>query len=199
MRKPATTCATLLVWLLASCATTVENPRRLGDLQSAPGSLHFIWSSAKAPAFSNLPALGAAAVGTSGSKFFENYPVEYSSFGSALKQKLETAPALNGKATVDELQLSHSQQQLEVAIQRASGGAAVVVMYPERVTSFCSPGCYAFKVRVNYLSPGSRSEVWTGVVDSPPKARHSDPFDVLAANFSEALVKQLAVEGLLPK
>jgi hypothetical protein len=72
------------------------------------------------------------------------------------------------------------------------------VIHPEQVTSYCLQGCFAFKLRVNYLSPQSRSVVWTALLDLPPKTRHSDPFEPLAADFVVELTAQLREQRLLP-
>ena len=189
---------TALLFLMVGCATKMEESKRLDNPQSAPKGLAFIWSAAKPPAFSNLPAFGAAMLGTPASKYWENYDSEFSSFGTSLKLRLEEEVSLKTVSVVA-LSAKHSQQQLDSEIKGPRSDTAVVVMYPERVTSYCSPGCYAFKVRVNYLSPGSRKTVWTGLIDLPPKAKHSDPFDPLALDFYTALAKQLSTERLLPQ
>ena len=189
---------TTLLLLMAGCATTIQESKRLSDPQSTPKGLAFIWSAAKPPAFSALPAFGAAMIGTSASKSWENYDSEFSAFGTSLKQRLEEEPSLKAVSVVA-LPAKHTQQQLDSETKGARSDTAVVVMYPERVTSYCTPGCYAFKVRVNYLSPGSRKTVWTGLIDLPPKAKHSDPFDPLALDFYTALAKQLSTERLLPQ
>ena len=182
---------------LTACTATMESSRRVGDLSVQPTALNFIWSASKPPTFSNLPALGAALPGTPHSTFFANYAAEHASFGTALQLQVQEHPSTKGRSSVSLLPANHTSEQHADAIKRTSQSSAVILVYPERVTSFCLPGCFAFKMRVAYLAPQTRAIVWTGLIDVPPKTKHSDPFDAVAGSFTELLLKPLANERLL--
>lgn len=180
--------------LLAGCATTVADSKKVNNLLVAPQSVTFVWSAAKPPARSSLPALGAA---LPGSPFWAAYPVEYLSFAENLRPLLEAQESLHPAFVV--LPSEHSQAQLDAVLRQVRKGSAVVLMYPEAVASYCSDGCYAFKVRVNYLSAAQRKLVWTGRIELPPKANHRDSFAPLAKEFSSVLLRQLSEQQLLPR
>ena len=187
----------IVTWLIAGCAATIHNAKRVGNPQSAPQSLVLIWSAAKAPTQSNLPALGAALIGTPGSSYWTNYDSEFGALGSALGEQL-LALGVPRSAEVVSLDARHNKAQLDAAIAAVGPESAAIVMYPEAVTSYCTAGCYAFRIRVNYISPMSHRLVWTGVVDLPPKVNHRDPFGPRALDFLATLNEQLDKEGLLP-
>ena len=182
---------------LSACNATMDSSRRVADLKVQPVALHFIWSARKPPTLSNLPALGAALPGASRETSSENYASEHASFGAAMQSQLEAHPSTKGRVAVTLLARNHTAEQHSAAVKGALPSAAVVLVYPERVTSFCLPGCFAFKMRAVYLAPQTRAVVWTGLIDVPSKAKHSDPFDPVAQSFVEVLLKQLAAEGLL--
>lgn len=190
--------ATAITAALAACSTTIEQPQRLAALAAPPERLQFVWAAPKPPVFSALPAVGVAIVGTPVSTFFASYPVESIALADALAEQLQAMPALHGKLAFTGLPAPGSPAQLQAALKAADRASAVVVLTPERVTSHCLPGCYAFKIRVNYLAPRTHAKLWTGLVDAPPKAKHSDRFDGIAAEVARLLVQQLAAEQLLP-
>ena len=187
----------LAVWLLAGCAATIYDPKRVGNPQAAPQSLVLIWSAAKAPTLNNFPALGASWIGTPASEYWRNYESEFRALGGSLAEQLPAVVPLPTASFVA-LDVRHDKAELDAAIAAARPDSAVVLLYPEEVLSYCTAGCYAFRVRVNYLSPVSRRLVWTGIVVLPPKRNHHDPFGPRALDFVTTLNAQLGQEGLLP-
>jgi hypothetical protein len=186
-----------MLCLLTGCATKVEESKRLGNLNSTPNGITYIWSSSETTTFSNLPALGAVSLMTPSATFWRNLPSDYALFGASLKSQLP-AKSSPGTSSVVVIPMNQSQKDLVAEIEQAKPDSAVIVMFPARVTSYCQGGCYAFKIRVNYLSPGSREIVWTGLIDLPPKNQF-DPMDPLVLEFTAALTKQLQTEKLIPQ
>ena len=191
--------AVLVAALLAACSTTIEKPQRLAALPAPPAGLQVLWATPKPPATSALPAVGVAALGTPSGQFFANLPAESAALADALSASLQVAPALQGKLTFAALPQPGSPAQLAAAVKAADRQRAVLVLSPEQVTSHCLPGCYAFKIRLNYLAPRTHARVWTALLDTPPKARHGDRFDAIAADVTRLVVQQLATEQLLPR
>lgn len=196
------TVAALIV--VAGCAVQVAESKRLKPIASKPEGVTFIWSASKAPSFSNLPALGvlmasyANMLSGANLKYFESYLAEHRSFGRSLESTLPGEPLFRQTARVIALPPGHSAAQLQDEIHRAQRGSAVVVLYPERVVSYCAPGCYAFKVRITYLAPIDRSEVWSALFDLPPKVKHGDSFDSVTGDFAKVLAEKMKAEQLLP-
>lgn len=191
--------ALLAATLLAACTTTLEKPQRLAALPAPPAGLQVLWATPKTPAMSALPAVGVAALGTPSGQFFANLPTESAALADALATSLQAAPALQGKLAFVALPHPGSPAQLATAVKAADRGHAVLVLSPEQVTSHCLPGCYAFKIRLNYLAPRTHARVWTALLDTPPKARHGDRFDTIAADVARLVVQQLGSEQLLPR
>ena len=185
--------------LLAACSTTLEKPQRLAALAAPPTGLQVLWATPKPPALSSLPAVGVAAMGTPTSQFFANLPTESIALADALGRSLDATPALQGQLAFAALPQPGSPAQLAAAVKAADRSRAVLVLSPEQVRSHCLPGCYAFKIRLNYLAPGSHARVWTALLDTPPKAHHGDSFDPIAADMARLVVQQLGSEQLLPR
>lgn len=188
----------LLAALLTGCATTVVESKKVNNLLAPPESVTFIWSSAKEPKTSHLPALGGRLLlAPPAETFWKAYPGEYLAFAETLRPLLAAQASLRPELVV--LPAGHAQGQLDAVLQQVRKRSAVVLMYPEAVTSYCDPGCYAFKVRVNYLSAAQRKLVWTGLVDLRPKNNHHDSFEPIAREFTGIVLRQLAGQQLLPR
>jgi len=199
MRLLAVTCLAAAT-LVAACSTTVNvsESKKVRELRVPPESVTFIWSAAKPPSYSSLPAMGGMFIGgPSQREVFQAYPSEFTAFAEALRPQLEAHTEL--RPAFVRLPSSHSQEQLDRVLQEVRKRSAVVLMYPEKVTGYCAPGCYAFSVRVNYLSAQQRRLVWTGVIETPPKNNHHDSFEPVARTFAQELVKQLKDQELVPR
>ena len=192
----------LVLAALVGCAVSVKESKKVGRLSVAPDNVTLIWSEAKPAKFDALPAFGVVLVSPLGSPppntYRDNLNAEFNAFGAALKQQLPTAPLPEG-STMVALSPHHDVERLEAEIAAARKQSAVLVLYPEAISAYCSAGCYAYTIRVNYLAPISRATVWTGRIVLPPKQNHRDSFDPLALEFLATLSKQLDQEHLLAR
>jgi hypothetical protein len=186
-----------LLGMTAGCAVKVVKSVKLEVLAEKPQKLTFIWSGSDKTFFSPLPALSVAIIGTRFEVYFKNYPAEYLAFSEAISASLSAQPILKTPDIV-ELPLALSEAGLIARIQQVPAESAIVVMYPERVTAYCTPGCYSFNVRVSYLAPGDHRKIWTALLDVPPKNKHSDPFEARAVDFANVLAEKLKAENLTP-
>ena len=186
----------------AGCAVTVKESKTVGRLSAAPDNVTLIWAEAKPAKFDAVPAFGAVLIAPLGSPppntYRNNLDAEFNAFGAALKQQLPAAPLPEGSTLVT-LSPHHDAARLEAEIAGARKESAVLVLYPEGVSAYCSAGCYAYTIRVNYLAPSSRATIWTGRMALPPKQNHRDSFEPLALQFLTALSKQLDQEHLLAR
>jgi hypothetical protein len=188
----------LATGLVGGCSTTVSESKKVTNLVVAPESVTFIWSSAKPPKIVNMAGVASAVLGTGlQSRFAESYPMEYLTFAETVRPLLQAQAAVHPELVV--LPSGHPQSHLEAVLQQVRKRSAVVLMYPETVTGYCAPGCFAFKVRVNYLSAAQRKLVWTGLIELPPRNRHGDSCEPIAQEFTALLMKQLNEQQLLPR
>jgi len=192
----------LVIAALAGCAVTVKESKKVGRLSAAPDNVTLIWSEAKPAKFDAVPAFGAVLIAPLGNPppntYRNNLDAEFNAFGAALKQQLPATPLPEG-STLVALSPHHDASRLEAEIAGARKDSAVLVLYPEGISAYCSAGCYAYTIRVNYLAPSSRATVWTGRIVLPPKQNHRDSFEPLALEFLTTLSKQLDQEHLLAR
>jgi hypothetical protein len=186
-----------LLTLCTGCAVKVMNATRLQGLAERPQKLTFIWSGSSKVVLSNLPAFGVAMIGDRFSDYFQNYATEYSAFGEAIAESLSEHPTLRTPDVIA-VPLGNPEADLIAKIQQVPIKSAVVVMYAERVTAYCKPGCYSFNVRVSYMAPGNHRKIWTALLDVPPKKKHSDSFRERATDFANVIAEKLKAENLTP-
>lgn len=185
--------------LISGCAVKVTNSKRLTNTSPETKAIAFIWTSAKGPkSVSNLPSLSVLPISTWGStRFLDNYRSEEDLLVSALENALRNEPSLK-MSSFNALPYFSTPSQLREEVDRIPLSSSIVELHVERVVSYCTPGCYAFKLRADYLAPDNRVKVWTALIDLPPKAKHSDAFDSIAQDFAKVLKEKLISEQLMP-
>jgi hypothetical protein len=75
--------------------------------------------------------------------------------------------------------------------------SSLLLISPVSAFTTCPNGCYKFSVQARLVSTDSGKEIWTSLINLPPKASRFHDFTDVVDGFSKAVVARLQQDGVL--